>query len=162
MRIKAILLLLALCTNIAWAVKMHPGKRTITQSDGTTLHIKGFGDHDFSYITTADGVLLYQDGTVFYIAEVCTDGTLASTGILAHDPQQRTAAETAAIEAQDTGLFASKLPENTQKGGCAASRWPKAQHCCLTQALPACQSSSLSSVTHHSPSTPRKKHSTST
>ena len=116
MRAKAILLLLALCANIAWAVKMHPDKRAIMQSDGTTLHIKGFGDHDFSYITTADGVLLYQDGTVFYIAEVCTDGTLASTGILAHDPQQRTAAETAAIEAQDTGLFASKLPENTQKG----------------------------------------------
>ena len=48
MRIKAILLLLALCTNTAWAVKMHPGKRAIMQSDGTTLHIKGFGDHDFS------------------------------------------------------------------------------------------------------------------
>lgn len=42
----------------AGAVKMKPGLTAVVQSDGTTLLVEAFGDEDFSYFVSEDGVLL--------------------------------------------------------------------------------------------------------
>ncbi len=114
---KALLLLASLlCATAGWAVKMHPAARTVTQADGTTLSVRGIGDEDFSYFVTVDGVLLFQDGTDFYVAKVCDDGTLATTGVLAHEAALRTDEEKALAKAQDTSLFYANIVANADKG----------------------------------------------
>lgn len=94
------------------AVKRYPGVTAVRQSDGTTLHVKGFGNHDFNYFTTTDGVLLYQEGTDFYIAAIGDDGMPHTTGVLAHEAGMRTAREQQLIKAQDTALFNDKMNAN--------------------------------------------------
>ena len=115
MRTKLLVLFL-LSATFGWAVKMHPGIHSVRQSDGTSLRVKGYGNHDFSYLTTVDGVLLFQDGTNFYVAAVNADGKLTSTGILAHEPDNRSEAENAAIASQDKTLFATKMGVNAKRG----------------------------------------------
>ena len=115
MKTKLLLLLLPLLATAGHAVKMHPGVQTVRQSDGTTLRIKGHGNHDFSYITTTDGVLLYQDGTAFYVARTLADGTLASTGVLAHEAGQRDAEERRLTAAQDRQTFRANMRRNADR-----------------------------------------------
>ena len=89
----------------AGAVKMKPGLTAVVQSDGTTLLVEAFGDEDFSYFVSEDGVLLCQEGTDFFIAETMPDGTLNPTALLAHSPKMRTEKELAAIAKQDREAF---------------------------------------------------------
>ena len=94
---------------ITWAVKVQPGYVRITQKDGTTLTVSGHGDENMHYYLTKDKVLLCQRGTDFYIAKTDSDGTLSSTGILAHEADNRSEAETAAVNAQDKDAFYSNM-----------------------------------------------------
>ena len=89
----------------AGAVKMKPGINIIKQADGTTITVRAYGDEDLSYFLASDGTLLYQEGTNFYIAGVKADGTLYSTGVLAHEPSMRTIKEISAIKAQNAKAF---------------------------------------------------------
>lgn len=108
-------LLLIVLPTVCLAVKRHPGIKTVRQSDGTTLNVKGFGNHDFNYFTTTDGVLLYQDGFDFHIARVADDGTLQSTGILAHENGMRGITEQKLITAQNKTLFRERMSTNAMK-----------------------------------------------
>lgn len=110
-----ILLLLLAFTATTWAVKMHPGISKIKQSDGTELRVKAFGDEDFCYFTTTDGVLLYQEGTDFYVATVDNSGMARSTGVLAHEPNLRNGNEAKLIAKQDVKLFNSSMAANAAK-----------------------------------------------
>ncbi len=113
---KLILLLLSLGISLAAnAVKVYPGIVTITQKDGTTLRIKGFGNHDFSYFTTTDGVLLYHEGNDYFVAETNEDGSLSSTGLHAHEKHLRNQDEIRLIAKQDRNVFISKLHDNAEK-----------------------------------------------
>lgn len=109
MRHNILIATMLLAATTASAVKMRPGTTTIKQSDGTTLTIKAYGDEDFNYFTTADGTLLYQQGFDFYVAEVEGDGSLRPTAMLAHEPRQRSNAETAMVNAQDRLLFYNNM-----------------------------------------------------
>ena len=93
----------------AGAVKMKPGINIIKQADGTTITVRAYGDEDLSYFLASDGTLLYQEGTNFYIAGVKADGTLYSTGVLAHDPSMRTIKEISAIKAQNAKAFYNSM-----------------------------------------------------
>ena len=93
----------------AGAVKMKPGINIIKQADGTTITVKAYGDEDLSYFLASDGTLLYQEGTNFYIAGVKADGTLYSTGVLAHEPSMRTIKEISAIKAQNAKAFYNSM-----------------------------------------------------
>ena len=110
-----ITLILIFTSSVSWAVKMKPGATKMRQADGTTITVKGFGDEDFHYLTTADGVLIVQEGTVFFIAKVDNDGILTSTGMLVHDIHERKAEEKALIMQQDRELFAKKFNANREK-----------------------------------------------
>lgn len=110
-----LLFLSILLTARAYAVKMYPELTTVRQADGSFLAIRGYGNHDFAYITTTDGVLLYQEGLSYYIASVGDDGMLRSTGMLAHDKNVRSEAENRLIAAQDKESFFRKMKENTDR-----------------------------------------------
>ena len=93
----------------AGAVKMKPGINIIKQADVTTITVRAYGDEDLSYFLASDGTLLYQEGTNFYIAGVKADGTLYSTGVLAHEPSIRTIKEISAIKAQNAKAFYNSM-----------------------------------------------------
>ena len=93
----------------AGAVKMKPGINIIKQADGTTITVRAYGDEDLSYFLASDGTLLYKEGTNFYIAGVKADGTLYSTGVLAHEPSMRTIKEISAIKAQNAKAFYNSM-----------------------------------------------------
>ncbi|WP_308007390.1 M6 family metalloprotease domain-containing protein [uncultured Prevotella sp.] len=93
----------------AGAVKMKSGINIIKQADGTTITVRAYGDEDLSYFLASDGTLLYQEGTNFYIAGVKADGTLYSTGVLAHEPSMRTIKEISAIKAQNAKAFYNSM-----------------------------------------------------
>lgn len=93
----------------AGAVKMKPGINIIKQADGTTITVRAYGDEDLSYFLASDGTLLYQEGTNFYIAGVKADGTLYSTGVLAHELSMRTIKEISAIKAQNAKAFYNSM-----------------------------------------------------
>jgi len=78
---------------------------TITQSDGAKLTIIVYGDEDFHYYTTADGVLLFHKGYDYFIAGVNDNGELVCTTQLAHEPSERTAEEVELIRLQDKNKF---------------------------------------------------------
>ena len=92
------------CT-ASWAVKANTSPAEVRQPDGTLLTVFLHGDEDFHYYTTADGVLLVPGEGCFYIARTKADGTLASSGMLAHNAAKRTLAEKEIAKAQDIPAF---------------------------------------------------------
>lgn len=110
-----ITLICLLCVITVDAAKMYPNEVTVTQKDGTTLRIKGYGNADFNFFTTIDGVLLYHDGTDYFVASINPDGTLSSTGVLAHEKWQRSMQEKDFIKKQDYNLFHSLIDSNVEK-----------------------------------------------
>ncbi len=95
----------------ALAVKIKPGPRLMTQSDGTIITVYGYGDENMHYYMTSDNILLYNSGSNFYIAKIdSTNGVLSSTGILAHNYGHRSKEEAMAIGKQNTNYFFNAKP----------------------------------------------------
>lgn len=90
-----------------FAAKAYPGIVTVTQSDGTELNVRIYGDEHFNWLTTEDGVLLVKEGNNYYIAETTTSGTLKATSFIAHNANKRLPAEIKAIKKQDLSCFRS-------------------------------------------------------
>lgn len=90
-----------------FAAKAYSGIVTVTQSDGTELNVRIYGDEHFNWLTTEDGVLLVQEGNNYYIAETTTSGTLKATSFIAHNANKRLPAEIKAIKKQDLSRFRS-------------------------------------------------------
>ena len=90
-----------------FAAKAYSGIVTVTQSDGTELNVRIYGDEHFNWITTEDGVLLVQEGNNYYIAETTSYGTLKATKFIAHNANKRVSAEIKAIKKQDLSRFRS-------------------------------------------------------
>lgn len=90
-----------------FAAKAYPGIVTVTQSDGTELNVRMYGDEHFNWLTTEDGVLLVQEGNNYYIAETTSYGTLKATNYIAHNANKRLPAEIKAIKKQDLSRFRS-------------------------------------------------------
>lgn len=103
---KIVLLFTFLLISVAsFAGKANPMPFTITQTDGSQLTIRMFGDEDFHWYATLDGVLLYREGSNYYVAKIGSDGSLQSTNVLAHEPSLRESTEKQLIKAQDKELF---------------------------------------------------------
>ena len=90
-----------------FAAKAYSGIVTVTQSDGTELNVRIYGDEHFNWLTTEDGVLLVQEGNNYYIAETTSYGTLKATKFIAHNANKRVPAEIKAIKKQDLSRFRS-------------------------------------------------------
>jgi immune inhibitor A len=114
---------LYVATNI-WAAKSAGTAMLVFQSDGQAVTIQLLGDEDFSWYQTIDGALLVFEGSEYYIAKV-ENGSLVSTGILAHDESDRTEAEIAAIAAQDKKAFLAQADNSVKKRRNAVARLDK-------------------------------------
>lgn len=90
-----------------FAAKAYSGIITVTQSDGTELNVRIYGDEHFNWLTTEDGVLLVQEGNNYYIAETTSYGTLKATKFIAHNANKRVSAEIKAIKKQNHSRFRS-------------------------------------------------------
>ena len=75
------------------AVPAVPGPVTMTLADGTTITVTIHGDENFHYYLTPDNLMLVADeqGRLCYAAD--SGESLVSSGIEAHAPALRTAAE---------------------------------------------------------------------
>ncbi len=97
---KKILLVAAMVMTLAsaWAIPAHKGAVQVLQPDGTSLTIQLNGDEYYSFVTTSDGytVLLTTQGTYEYARRV--GQRLVTTGVIAHDPQYRSASEKAMLQ----------------------------------------------------------------
>ena len=89
------------CGIVAQAVPAKPGWHTMKQSDGTTLQIQAVGNAFNHALLTSDGLMVVRgdDGDFYYSSSLT-----GMTAIRAHEAGQRTAAETAFIEAQRGNL----------------------------------------------------------
>ena len=100
---KFLLLMVAVlcCGIVAQAVPAKPGWHTMKQSDGTTLQIQAVGNAFNHALLTSDGLMVVRgdDGDFYYSSSLT-----GMTAIRAHEAGQRTAAETAFIEAQRGNL----------------------------------------------------------
>lgn len=92
----------------AFAAKAKPGIEVLGQSDGTTITVLVHGDEHFHYYTATDGTVLVMDGASLFVAEQSADGTLVSSGVLAHDPDKRNLTETLAASRQNRTAMLSK------------------------------------------------------
>lgn len=122
---KGLIIGLLLTAMTARAVKMQPGFTKVKQSDGTTITVRAFGDEDFSYFMAADGTLLYQKGTDFFIAAIGSDGKMKPSGILAHNPEERSAKELSLIKLQNREAFFKAI--NSQAKANRIMREPMAE-----------------------------------
>lgn len=95
-----------------FAAKAYPGIVTVTQSDGTELNVRIYGDEHHSWYTTTDGALLVQIGKNFYVAQVEDNGMLKATPQLAHNAELRNKLENKAINTQNKQLFFNTAKTN--------------------------------------------------
>ena len=81
-------------------------KRTVTQSDGTSLQIVLCGDENFHYYKTIDDVPVIKNDQDSYEYATMKDGCLVSTKILAHEPLQRSVSENTFINLSKASINA--------------------------------------------------------
>ena len=115
---KILFTLLMLCTvaSAMFAAKASSGYSVVKQKDGTTLTVRLLGDENFSWCQTKDGVILYQDGTDYYVAKVHEDGSIAPSAMLAHEASDRKMEERRLVAAQDKALFYNHATAQLKRG----------------------------------------------
>lgn len=111
-KILTFLLILFSVTTAVYAAKAKRGWVQVKQSDGSYLWIQGYGDEHLHWYTTKDSVLLCHIGMDYYVAKTEAQGILTSTGVLAHEPEGRSAREMALIACQNRELFFSAFVSN--------------------------------------------------
>lgn len=100
-----------------YAAKSMGIPRTVVQPDGTTLSVRLLGDEHFSWYQTLDGVLLRRVDEAFYVGRVAEDGSLESTGQLAHEADKRPLVERVLAKGQERGRFFAIQEQNMDVRG---------------------------------------------
>lgn len=91
----------------AHAVKAWPFPVEVRQADGSWLTIIQYGDEDFHYCMTTDGVLVVEQQGSWYVGKIDNKGELVATAQLAHQADQRGAAERRLVAAQHVEEYVS-------------------------------------------------------
>ena len=112
MKKSLLLLMILFYAAVSWAAKAWTEPLTVKQIDGTTLTTYVHGDEHFNWYSTTDGVILYREDYTFYIANIHEDGTISSTGQLAHEKADRNFVELNLIALQNKELFFAKAEES--------------------------------------------------
>lgn len=118
------------CALTADAAKATGTPRVVTQPDGSTLVIRTLGDERRHWTQTMDGVMLARVGKAYYIADISADGIITSSGILAHNIDKRSAAESALVKKQNTMPFFKTMNPGigvTSRAG--NSGFPRSKRC---------------------------------
>lgn len=89
----SVLLSLLLTVAMAQAVPAYPGPVQTWQPDGTTITVKIVGDEFYHFMTTVDDYTIVADEKGNYTYARLENNRLVSTGVVARDPAQRSAAD---------------------------------------------------------------------
>ena len=115
----AIICAIACMSLTANAMPAWPGWLIHQQSDGTTLTYRLIGDEHVHGFVTTDGYLLANDvsGDLCY-ATTSQDEALLSTGVVAHEPEKRTATETRLLQSlsKQKTLSVEAIGQRVQSG----------------------------------------------
>ena len=93
----------------AQAVPAHPKAVDVMQSDGSKLTIKLVGDEFYHRTMTTDGYTLMQRANGDYVYAVQSGSKLVPGNVIAHNPQERTAAELGMMATLQHGLHNQSL-----------------------------------------------------
>ena len=94
-------MLFATCALHVFAVPVKPEWHSHKQPDGTMLQVMLCGDEHLHYYKTIDNVPLVRDSIGnFYYAQALGFG-ITSTGVLAHNPEQRSESEMVVISQEE-------------------------------------------------------------
>ncbi len=86
------LLLFAFAASAAFAVPATPFPVVHHQPDGSAITVRLYGDRFFSYRTTEDGYVIFQNEDGYYVyAERDDNGELVPSSVIARDAEKRTA-----------------------------------------------------------------------
>ena len=94
---KILLLALLMSASVAFAVPAKKMWRTVTQQDGTKVELMLIGDENFHYFITRDNVPVVAEDDKYCYARN-TGMALVSTGVLAHEPEDRTLKDKAVLK----------------------------------------------------------------
>lgn len=94
---------LCVCAHLA-AIPAKPVKRTVQQSDGTTLTIMLHGDENYHFYTTLDGVPVVENADGSFCYATVQNGRLTASTMLAHNQGARVATEVNFISNQSAQL----------------------------------------------------------
>lgn len=133
MKLRRRFLNLGICFSLMWmladmspanAVPAKPGVITVTQSDGTQLKIRIYGDEFYHYAATTDGYAVVGGGDGdYYFAKLGTDGQLVSTGVKAKPMSRLSSGELSKLGTLRKGLRPLGMtPEQKRLKAVAASR----------------------------------------
>lgn len=91
------------------AAPAFPGKKTVTQPDGTTIEVRMVGDERFhTLVTDTDALPIARDADGEYRYRMA-DGSLSA--VAAHNPGERTAAEADFLRANIAEISVARLAE---------------------------------------------------
>ena len=103
--------LLMMMAATAFAVPAKKFWRTVKQVDGTMLELMLIGDENLHFFITRDSVPVVEDGSRYCYARN-TGMALASTGVLAHEPELRTTLDLANIYTIEDMMAARRFAGN--------------------------------------------------
>ena len=110
------LLLLGLLCLTVRAIPANPTPVRVSQPDGSVLTVALHGDEFFHFTTTADGYTVVKNTAGYYTYARLDGGNLVSSGVVAHDKAQRTAADHAFLANVPKGLTsAAQAQSGTMK-----------------------------------------------
>ena len=110
------LLLLGLLCLTVRAIPADPTPVRVSQPDGSVLTVALHGDEFFHFTTTADGYTVVKNTAGYYTYARLDGGNLVSSGVVAHDKAQRTAADHAFLANVPKGLTsAAQAQSGTMK-----------------------------------------------
>lgn len=112
MRFKLSLLAMGLACLMARAVPADPTPFQVTQPDGSILTVVLHGDEFFNYMTTNDGYTLVKNQAGFYTYARLENNHLVAGNCVAHDADQRSAADYSALAGISKGLTSSAMRQS--------------------------------------------------
>lgn len=99
------LLMLSAIVSTVNAAKAIGYPKVVTQPDGTKLVVRTLGDERMHWTQTMDGMMVVCQADAYYVATIGADGKLRNSGLLAHNIDHRTTAETALAKSQNKKAF---------------------------------------------------------
>ena len=107
-----LLLTIALWAIASQAVPADPTPVKVTQPDGSTLTITLHGDEFFHFTTTLDGYTVLKNEAGYYTYARLDAGQLVPGSCIAHDKEERTAADHTALAGLPKGLTDQAMVQN--------------------------------------------------
>ncbi len=99
----------------ALAVPARPGLRSVMMPDGSVVKVRLVGDESFHQYFTEDGYPLVQQDGYFYYSDITADGDVVNSGIVASQPDLRSAEAKAFVQRVDMKTLEQRISDRAAK-----------------------------------------------